>query len=74
MYGFLPGLRPGTALHVFFAPGGCNASVITDVVIPDYLPPTFTDASRIEAAVTALSPNDVRYSMAIELHGHGLLH
>lgn len=62
MHGFLSGLRAGTPLHVFFAPGGCNASVITDVILPDYLPPTFTDVSRLESSLSASSAFDVRLS------------
>lgn len=56
VHAFLTGLRPGTSLHLFFAPGGCNVSAVTDVIIPDFLPPTFTDLERLdEAAATAVS-------------------
>eukprot|EP00892_Ulva_mutabilis_P000132 jgi/Ulvmu1/10119/UM006_0071.1 len=49
VHGFLTGLRPGTSLHLFFAPGGCNISVVTDVIVPDFLPPTFVDVERLDA-------------------------
>lgn len=57
VHGFLKGLRPGVSLHLFFAPGGCNMSVITDVIVPDFLPPTFLDVERLDtfAAATATS-------------------
>lgn len=54
VHGFLSGLRPGTSLHLFFAPGGCNISVVTDVIIPDFLPPSFTDVRRLEQAAAAV--------------------
>jgi hypothetical protein len=60
VHGFLSGLRPGTPLHVFFAPGGCNASVVTSVIIPDYLPPAFTDISRLPSTSSTPSYTDVR--------------
>lgn len=64
VHAFLTGLRPGTSLHLFFAPGGCNVSVVTDVIIPDFLPPTFTDLERLDqAAAAAVS------SVALEVRG-----
>jgi hypothetical protein len=50
-YGFLHGMRPGEKLHLFLAPGGCNASVIQNIIIPDYLPPSFTALERVDSSV-----------------------
>ena len=47
-WGFLRGLRAGVREHVMLTPGkGCNVTVVTDVIVPDFLPPSFLDVQRL---------------------------
>lgn len=55
MFGFLHGLRPGNSTHVMLAPGGCNTTVVQNVIVPDFLPPSFTGLARSGA----LTPADI---------------
>jgi hypothetical protein len=62
-------MRPGEKLHLFLAPGGCNATVIRDIIIPDYLPPAFTALERIDSSIISrdmsiLQNRDVRFNTA----------
>lgn len=52
-YGYIPGVRPGVRVHVLLSPGGCNTTVIQDVIVPDFLPPSFADVQRLESSVAA---------------------
>jgi hypothetical protein len=60
-YGYLSGLRPGVKLHVLLSVGGCNTTVVQDVIVPDFLPPSFTDVKRLEDSAAATDATaDVR--------------
>lgn len=50
-YGFISGIHPGTPVHVLLSPGACNTTVVSNVIVPDYLPPTFTNIRRNESSV-----------------------
>lgn len=50
-HGFIQGLRPGQPLHVLLSPGGCNTTVVQNVIVPDFLPPSFTGLKRQEDSV-----------------------
>lgn len=65
-------------MHVLLSPGGCNTTVITDVTVPDFLPPSFTDVRRSDASVlsetaTAAAGVDVRPCLACPLCANVLL-
>jgi hypothetical protein len=56
-------------MHVLLSPGGCNTTVIQDVIVPDFLPPSFTDVNRREASVKSQDASaalgvDVRFLRA----------
>lgn len=40
MHAFMPGLRAGQRMHILVS--SCNTTIITDVIVPDFLPPAYT--------------------------------
>ena len=49
-FGFIAGVRPGVKVHILLSPGGCNTTVVQDVIVPDFLPPSFTDVQRVDSS------------------------
>lgn len=71
-WGFIRGLRAGVSQHVVLsADAGCNTTVVTDVIVPDFLPPSFLDVQRLNDQTPV--PSTVRSAAAAErLQASGL--
>jgi hypothetical protein len=44
MHAFMRGLRAGQRMHILVS--SCNTTIITDVIVPDFLPPAYTSIEQ----------------------------